>query len=603
MVIYLTIAPWPYGYHCYGKFHEITYQKVTPNHMEELKNKAPDFGSSLHISDWQAIKNAALLLLLVVLAGILSQNIYGWISHKYLAHWLGLLAGVVVFVGALAMFGKSLFKIVDTPPFNVTNLIAIAFATALGTFIPQQSDNLNLSFTDKLVGFLHLDDLFHSWWYVSFFILLAVGLVKASARKKIDVQHVGFHLAHLSPILILFGFWVDYFLGFRGIIKLEEGQQANTVQIYKGNTGFYSDSTVLDFSIRLDEFDFEKYQPDYRIQLWKRDTLGHAVEASHGGSNDPKPPKIVASLPLEKGKIHRIYGTDMYFRMAEFYPDFEFDYEYPTQTDTIAANDPGILIDLKTSEGDAFVQLRTNKPGKNKLGDVVNLGASLEFFWELPNELKNEIESKKVNAELAKENRIIFEGKNKKIYFVTNGLISVEPLKTKSFYATKEGDSIGFSVRFLMPAVGYLKSLPSSKSEELKRPVAKIEAWKSGGPAQISFIYPSSLQDKTAMYMVPGTVHFIALESLKDKETKYFKSELSVVNKAGEIVKKQSLKVNEPMLYDGYRFYQSDYDPAKPTYSGIGVSHEPGLMVIYLGFFLLVAGVAHMFYLRRTLES
>ena len=79
-------------------------------------------------------------------------------------------------------------------------------------------------------------------------------------------------------------------------------------------------------------------------------------------------------------------------------------------------------------------------------------------------------------------------------------------------------------------------------------------------------------------------------------ETKYYRSELSVLDENDEVAKSQSIVVNEPMLYGGYRFYQSDYNPDNPNYSGIGISHEPGLYVIYFGFTVLVIGCLMMFY-------
>ncbi len=559
--------------------------------MEELKNKPPSSNNGHHQTDSQLLTKCILLISLTVAGGILSQNIYHWVGQNS----LGLLAGLFAFAAVMVMYAKPLFKIIGTPHFTVPNLIAIALATAVGTFVPQKTDMAS----GGLVGLLQLNDLFHSWWYVSLYALLAVGLVKSSSKKRFTKENVGFHLAHLSPILILFGFWVDYFMGFRGIIKLEEGQQKSTVLLYKGTSGFIHDSITLGFNIRLNHFEFEKHKPDYRIQIWKRDTIGRAVMVSHGETDDTNPPKIVASLPLEQGKIHRIYGTDRYYRLSEFYPDFEFDYKYPANTDTIAAKDPGILLDLKTPEGDAFVQFRANQSGRNKMADVVKMGAGLEFYWELPEDLAKGLVKSPVPADLAKDNRVIFDGKNEKIYFLINGLFAVKPLKIKQFYPISWNDSIGFSVRYLMPDVAYLQAVPSSKSEELNKPVAKVEVWKAGGPATVAYLYPSSNGDDSGVFKVPGNTHFLALESFKDKETKYYKSELSVINNKGEVLKQQSVKVNEPMLYNGYRFYQTDYDPNKPNYSGIGVSHEPGLMVIYLGFYLMVAGVAHMFYIKK----
>lgn len=567
--------------------------------MEEIQTSSPSFKGDSHISDVKSFKDAIQMISLIILTGILSQNVYQWLHHNYQMEVFGLLVGLGFYLVSISFFGKLLYKKIDTPAFNISNLIAIALATSIGTFIPQHSDNLKITITDKLISFLQLGDIFHSWWYVSFFVMLAVGLAKISSRKKFDSPNIGFHLAHLSPILVLLGFWVDFFLGFRGIIKLEEGKQSNVVQLYNYK-GFIYDSTTLNFSIRLDDFDFEKYQPDYRIQLWKRDTIGLASRKIHGDATDPAPPRIVASLPLEEGKIHHVYGTNMFFRMAEFYPDFEFEYDYPAVTDTIAAIDPGILVDLKTNEGDAFFQLRSNKADNNKLGDVVGLGASFEFYWELPDEVKAGLSKKNISPEISKTNRIVFEGKTKLIHFLTDGDYGSKPLKIKHFYPINGEDSLGFSVRFLMPDVAFMNALPSSKSDKLNRPVAKMEAWERGGPAKIAYIYPTGLQDKSGMFLIPGTVHFLALESLKDKETKFYKSDLSVVNEQGEEIKKQSVIVNEPMVHDGYRFYQSDYDADNPSYSGIGVSHEPGLMVIYLGFVLLVTGIIHMFYFKQT---
>ena len=87
-------------------------------------------------------------------------------------------------------------------------------------------------------------------------------------------------------------------------------------------------------------------------------------------------------------------------------------------------------------------------------------------------------------------------------------------------------------------------------------------------------------------------------EQIKDQETKFWRSDLSILDKNGSQLKTQSIKVNEPLLYKGYRFYQTDYDPNNPNYSGIGVSYTPGLSVIYFGFIILVIGIFLLFYVR-----
>ena len=93
------------------------------------------------------------------------------------------------------------------------------------------------------------------------------------------------------------------------------------------------------------------------------------------------------------------------------------------------------------------------------------------------------------------------------------------------------------------------------------------------------------------------------MESFKDMEAKFFKSDLSVLGPDGNTVKQEEIQVNEPMFYKGHRFYQTDYDPNNPNYSGIGVSYHPGLNIIYFGFFLLTLGVLWMFYWTRKTRN
>ncbi|MCB0583723.1 MAG: cytochrome c biogenesis protein ResB, partial [Phaeodactylibacter sp.] len=133
-------------------------------------------------------------------------------------------------------------------------------------------------------------------------------------------------------------------------------------------------------------------------------------------------------------------------------------------------------------------------------------------------------------------------------------------------------------------------------------PVAKVEVWHKGGTSQEAFLYPGGRRG--GVFQVDGTEYFLALESFKDMETKYYRSEVSVLDDNEEVVKSRPIVVNEPMLHRGYRFYQSDYNPENPSYSGIGISHEPGLYIIYFGFTVLVIGCALMFYGRyRKVEG
>jgi hypothetical protein len=70
------------------------------------------------------------------------------------------------------------------------------------------------------------------------------------------------------------------------------------------------------------------------------------------------------------------------------------------------------------------------------------------------------------------------------------------------------------------------------------------------------------------------------------------------VEKNGVQVYSRDVRVNQPMHYQGYSFYQASYDPKNPRYSGIMVVRDPGLAFVYVGLVVVLLGVLHMLILR-----
>lgn len=88
----------------------------------------------------------------------------------------------------------------------------------------------------------------------------------------------------------------------------------------------------------------------------------------------------------------------------------------------------------------------------------------------------------------------------------------------------------------------------------------------------------------------------------KDAEPKDFRSVLVIEDKDGRELARKEVSVNDPLVFRGHWFYQSNYDPKDPTVSGIMVVVEPGLWLTYLGFLSLLAGILWMFYLKPWLK-
>ncbi|MBE3123808.1 MAG: cytochrome c biogenesis protein ResB, partial [Planctomycetes bacterium] len=74
-------------------------------------------------------------------------------------------------------------------------------------------------------------------------------------------------------------------------------------------------------------------------------------------------------------------------------------------------------------------------------------------------------------------------------------------------------------------------------------------------------------------------------------DIQHFNSDL-VVLKGDEEMAHQAIRVNEPMHYGGYHFYQHSYDNQNGQYTVLSVVSDTGLNAVWAGFILLVGGAA-----------
>lgn len=80
---------------------------------------------------------------------------------------------------------------------------------------------------------------------------------------------------------------------------------------------------------------------------------------------------------------------------------------------------------------------------------------------------------------------------------------------------------------------------------------------------------------------------------------KDFKSRVAVI-KGNKAALTHEIKVNHPLKYNGYMFYQSGYDPKRPQWSGLEAVKDPGVPFVYCGFILLNLGILIIFYFKKT---
>lgn len=634
------------------------------------------------------IARSFLLQGIAIFGAMVAQNIFSeWSGeNEYIAYGMP----VVLLLLYLVLFGKELNKAIGKLQFAIANVVLIAVGTFIGTFVLQLVDDPRVYIDyygetlTHLFGYLCFTDLFHAWWYVALFVMLVLSLIEVTRRRPWGFRHFGFHLVHVSLIVIAIGVWTDFYFGFRGIIPLTVGEKSGIVTMFFRNTTIETEKKSLHYDIKLDRFQTEMYDHEYRIQIW------HKPEGQM--------PTAKAVVPVEEPGPHKISGTDLSFTIDEFFPDFSFRYEGDTAN--ILPEDPILVADALIGENSQEVQLRSLVPDQKTIKEPRS-GAHVTFSWFLSNSKRQQFESAEQQVEAkhrlfmtsgdsvvgsnefvnnepwtipgtdhtltfvetyrhlqvdTEKNEVYeasnnyanpaihfnwFDGDTTRSLFVFSRFIGSEenPMQAafeeavgmtpvyqfttgeeyvivggerkiykflESGFATQEfdlGDTLTLGgdngaklvMRNLFPNATLVQRIPVSRTDEYKNPRAAVTMYKGGDTLASKLMYePRGSMD--GLLRVQNEEYFLALGSVTQHETKSWTSLLTVVDSTGTELHSEPVKVNEPMHYDGMLFYQLDFDPDRPDYSGIGVSYEPGLYVIYTGFYGLVIGVFLMFY-------
>jgi hypothetical protein len=86
----------------------------------------------------------------------------------------------------------------------------------------------------------------------------------------------------------------------------------------------------------------------------------------------------------------------------------------------------------------------------------------------------------------------------------------------------------------------------------------------------------------------------------RDEEAKSYQSHVTAVS--GNQEHRALVAVNDPFTFQGWTFYQVNFDPKNPKYSGLEAVHDPGVNYVFAGFALIIAGVFYMFYVETRLR-
>ncbi len=80
---------------------------------------------------------------------------------------------------------------------------------------------------------------------------------------------------------------------------------------------------------------------------------------------------------------------------------------------------------------------------------------------------------------------------------------------------------------------------------------------------------------------------------------KAFISHVEILEK-GKVIREQAIRVNHPLRYKGYSFYQSSYDSIEEKWSGLEVVQDPGTAVVFLSIVMIMLGMTQNIYFHPS---
>lgn len=306
-----------------------------------------------------------------VLALLVLGRVWAAIQDTRLASaWTISLAGAVVLAAAVPL-RRPLYRWLTSVPFSVGLLAAILVATALGTVIVQGAPPEDFSAKyPSLAGVLRLgglDDVFHSFAFRGLLGLLALSLALVVVdRRGWRPAEWSFTLNHGGIVVILAGGLVGTCSGMRGFIDLREGQTARSFARRDRFDRPTGEKVALDFGLRLEKFEIERFPLEFRFYVYKREDQGFRPVSSRSLSEATQWEKAGAS-----GREYRLLAA---------YPDFDMKTELRDSPE--GQGGPALKLQLFDREGHVEdLVLLAGVPGRD--GIVFKESrTTLRFVWE-----------------------------------------------------------------------------------------------------------------------------------------------------------------------------------------------------------------------------
>ena len=274
-------------------------------------------------------------------------------------------------------------------------------------------------------------------------------------------------------------------------------------------------------------------------------------------------------IGVDVGEKYKLPGSDHYLSVIDFYHDFVIDMNTRTPANRSGEpNNPALKAAIVTSTGDTMESgwLFANFPDVHAASKE-SLLARMRYTYGGSSE--------------AQWPALLVVGEKREVWVIKDGTISSpEPL---DLGGGAQLGSFGVAATDLLADVNIVRR-HTTRSDKARNPAIEVGIGGGGQSFVLTAGRPERISDDRMLVL-----------SMQEENVEDYLSRLSVVED-GKIVLTQTIEVNHPLSYGGFDIYQSNHDPNNPAWTGLEVVKDPGILLVYLGFILNLAGVLQVIF-------
>ncbi len=454
-----------------------------------------------------------------------------------------------------------------------TRLMAVLFllfaaAMAAGTFI---EDAYNTD-TARVI-------IYNSWWFETimvFFVINFIGNIKRYQLHK--KENWATLLLHLSFILIIVGAFVTRYISYEGMMPIREGETANIIYSDKPYLTVFVDGEYKGETKRKT---FEKdliFAPEVKDDTFLN--LFASNDFSLGGEFNAIPFEVVHQSFILNGKetVKPSENGKLMLKMVESSGGTRHEHYLK---DGEVQNIHNILF--------AFNKFTEGAINITTVADGYSIQSPFDGnFMRMADKFQGQVTKNTAQALML---RSLYNMGGAQFVFPEPAMKGELVLESNNDFKDKKTDD-ALVVTIKSQGKEETVTLVGSKGkqgEPQSVKIGKLEFTLFFGSKQYTTPFTIGLDDFVAD-KYPGT----------DKSYSAFKSKITLLDAENKINRKDSIFMNHVLDHEGYRFFQSGFDPDEKG-TQLSVSHDfLGTWITYIGYFLLYLGLMAILFNSHT---